>query len=61
LDRRSIRAQLTRKGLARMEALRKDADERQAEGTGGLKLTQLAELRHLCLLLVQHLDSVERR
>jgi DNA-binding MarR family transcriptional regulator len=57
-DRRSVRAQLTKAGLARMEAMRKDATGRQAEGTGGLSSRQLAELRHLCLLLVQHLDGV---
>jgi DNA-binding MarR family transcriptional regulator len=57
-DRRSVRAQLTKAGLGRMEAMRKDVTDRQAEGTGGLSSSQLAELRHLCLLLVQHLDSV---
>ena len=60
-DRRSVHAQLTKAGLARMEVMRKDASERQAQGTGGLKPGQLAELRHLCLLLVHHLDSIERR
>ena len=58
LDRRSVRAQLTRAGLARMETMSKDASERQAEGTGGLTSDQLAQLRHLCLLLVQHLNSI---
>ena len=57
-DRRSIRAQLTKSGLVRIDAMRKDAAERQAAGTGGLSSSQLAELRHLCLLLVQHLDRV---
>jgi DNA-binding MarR family transcriptional regulator len=60
-DRRSVRAQLTKAGLARIGALRKDAAERQALGTGGLKPRQLAELRHLCLLLVKQLDAVEGR
>jgi DNA-binding MarR family transcriptional regulator len=35
-DRRSVRAQLTRAGLARMQVMSKDAAERQARGAGGL-------------------------
>ncbi len=58
-DRRSVRAQLTRAGLARVETMSQDASERQAEGTGALNTAQLVELRHLCLLLVQHLDRIE--
>jgi DNA-binding MarR family transcriptional regulator len=60
-DRRSVHAQLTKAGLARIEALRKDAAQRQSAGTGGLKPRQLAELRHLCLLMVKQLDAVEGR
>jgi DNA-binding MarR family transcriptional regulator len=59
-DRRSVRAQLTRTGLARMQVMSKDAAERQARGTGGLNSQQLAQLRHLCLLLVQHLNRADR-
>ena len=59
-DRRSVRAQLTKTGLARMEVMRKDATDRQAEGTAGLSSRQLVELRHLCLLLVRHLDTVAK-
>jgi DNA-binding MarR family transcriptional regulator len=58
-DRRSVRAHLTNEGLARMEAMRRDATERQAAGAGGLNTSQLADLRHLCLLLVQHVDSID--
>jgi DNA-binding MarR family transcriptional regulator len=58
-DRRSVLAQLTKAGLARMEAMKRDAFKRQAEGTGGLNPEQLAELRHLCLLLVQNLNETE--
>ena len=58
-DRRSVRAQLTSAGLARIEAMRKDAFQQQAEGTEGLTPDQLAELRHLCLLLVQNLTEAE--
>lgn len=61
LDRRSIRAQLTKAGRARIEAMMKDASDRQAEGTGGLNSKQTAELRHLCLILVQHLGRIEGR
>jgi DNA-binding MarR family transcriptional regulator len=57
-DRRSVRARLTRAGLTRMEAMRIDATARQAAGAGGLNSSQLAELRHLCLLLVRHVDSI---
>ncbi|HVD46266.1 MAG TPA: MarR family transcriptional regulator [Candidatus Limnocylindria bacterium] len=57
-DRRSVRARLTKAGLARMEAMRIDATARQAAGAGGLNTSQLAELRHLCLLLVRHVDSI---
>lgn len=59
-DRRSVRAHLTKAGLARMEAVKRDAFQRQAEGTGGLTPEQLAELRHLCLLLVRDLTRAEK-
>jgi DNA-binding MarR family transcriptional regulator len=59
MDRRSVRAQLTKAGLARIEAMRKDASEWEAQGAAGLKPRELAELRHLCLLMVKHLDSLE--
>ena len=59
-DRRSVRAHLTKSGLVRMEAIKRDAFKRQAEGTGGLTPDQLAELRHLCLLLIQNLNETER-
>jgi DNA-binding MarR family transcriptional regulator len=60
-DRRSVHAQLTKAGLARIEVMRKDATERAAQGAGALKPRQLAELRHLCLLMVKHLDTLEGR
>jgi DNA-binding MarR family transcriptional regulator len=58
-DRRSVRAHLTRAGVARIEAMRNDASEWGAKGAGALKPRQLAELRHLCLLMVKHLDTLE--
>jgi DNA-binding MarR family transcriptional regulator len=60
-DRRSVRAHMTRAGVVRIEAMRKDASEWEAQGAGGLKPRQLAELRHLCLLMVEHLDALEGR
>ena len=60
-DRRSVRAHLTKAGVARIEAMRKDASEWEAQGAGALKPRQLAELRHLCLLMVEHLDKLEGR
>src|ERR1700704_5806952 len=56
-DRRAVRAQLTRAGNARVEAMRKYAAEWAAYCAGGLKPRQLAELRHLCLLMVEYLDT----
>src|SRR5712671_6255112 len=58
-DRRSVRAQLTKAGVGRIETMRKDASEWGAKGAGALKPRQLAELRHLCLLMVKHLDTLE--
>lgn len=57
-DRRSVRAQLTRAGIARMDAMAKDASDKRAKGAVALSTDQLAQLRHLCLLLVQHMNSV---
>ena len=54
-DRRSIHAQLTRAGLERMESIRRDAVAQQKAFIASFKHDQLAELRHLCLLLVQQL------
>jgi DNA-binding MarR family transcriptional regulator len=58
-DRRSVRAQLTKAGVTRIEDMRKDAAEWEAKGAAALKPRQLAELRHLCLLMVNHLDILE--
>ena len=58
-DRRSVRAQLTKAGVVRIETMRKDASEWEARGAAALKPRQLAELRHLCLLMVKHLDTLE--
>jgi DNA-binding MarR family transcriptional regulator len=58
-DRRSVHAQLTRAGLERIETLRRDAVAQEAALFSSFKRGQLAELRHLCLLLVQHLATTK--
>lgn len=58
-DRRSIQAELTRKGLEQVHLIRKDVRERQAGTTTGLTTDELVQLRHLCLRLVQNIDRTE--
>jgi DNA-binding MarR family transcriptional regulator len=58
-DRRSVHAQLTKAGLDRVEALRRDAVDEQTAIFSSFKRDELAELRHLCLLLVQQLDRTK--
>ena len=57
-DRRSTRAELTEAGVARITAIQHSAIERQEALTEGLSHDQLAQLRHLCLLLVQNLNTL---
>ena len=52
-DRRSVRAQLTPAGRERIEAIWKEGVERQFEVVQGFTKDELAELRHLCLKLVE--------
>jgi DNA-binding MarR family transcriptional regulator len=54
-DRRSILAVLTDEGLERIAAIRRSALREQAAMTRGMTDNQLADLRHLCLLLTQNL------
>jgi DNA-binding MarR family transcriptional regulator len=54
LDRRSVRASLTASGKERIESIWKEGIERQFEVVEGLTKEQLAQLRHLCLLLVEN-------
>ncbi|MBV8909817.1 MAG: MarR family transcriptional regulator [Gammaproteobacteria bacterium] len=56
-DRRSVHAQLTETGVARIKRLRHDAFRRQASIFSGFSAEELVQLRHLCLLLVQRLHS----
>jgi DNA-binding MarR family transcriptional regulator len=53
-DRRSIRARLTEAGQARIESIWKEGMERQFEVAGGFSQEDLAQLRHLCLQLVEN-------
>ena len=52
-DRRSVRAQLTAAGKERIEAIWKEGVNRQFEVVQGFTEDELAELRHLCLKLVE--------
>ncbi len=53
-DRRSVRARLTEAGRVRIEAIWKEGFEHQFEVAEGLKHEDLAQLRHLCLQLVEN-------
>jgi DNA-binding MarR family transcriptional regulator len=52
-DRRSVRATLTEPGKARIEAIWKEGLERQFEIVKEFSKEDLAQLRHLCLQLVE--------
>lgn len=53
-DRRSVRARLTPAGRERIESIWKEGLEHQAEMVKGITKDELAQLRHLCLLLVEN-------
>ena len=53
-DRRSVRATLTEAGKVRIEAIWKKGMERQFEIVKEFSKEDLAQLRHLCLLLVDN-------
>lgn len=53
-DRRSVRASLTEAGRVRIEAIWKEGFENQSEVVEGLSKEDLAQLRHLCLKLVEN-------
>ena len=52
-DRRSVRARLTDAGKDRIEAIWKEGMEHQFDMVKGFSKDDLAQLRHLCLLLVE--------
>src|SRR6266700_4768873 len=53
-DRRSVRARLTEAGRVRIDAIWKQGLERQFEVVEGFNKDDLAQLRHLCLQLVEN-------
>lgn len=53
-DRRSIKARLTEAGRVRIEAIWKEGLENQFQVAEGLSKEDLAQLRHLCLQLVEN-------
>ena len=53
-DRRSVRARLTPEGRQVIESIWKEGLDRQFELTEGMSKEDLAQLRHLCLLLVEN-------
>jgi DNA-binding MarR family transcriptional regulator len=53
-DRRSVRARLTNTGRTRIEAIWQEGLAHQHEVAGGLSKEDLAQLRHLCLQLVEN-------
>ena len=53
-DRRSVRARLTEAGRVRIEAIWKEGLEHQFEIVEGFNNDDLAQLRHLCLQLVEN-------
>ena len=53
-DRRSVRANLTEAGRTRIESIWKEGLEHQHEIANGLTKEDLAQLRHLCLQLVEN-------
>jgi DNA-binding MarR family transcriptional regulator len=53
-DRRSVRARLTAAGEAKIKSIWREGIEHQYVLAGNLKKEDLAQLRHLCLLLVEN-------
>ena len=53
-DRRSVRANLTEAGRARIQAIWKEGLQHQHHISEGLSQEDLAQLRHLCLQLVEN-------
>jgi DNA-binding MarR family transcriptional regulator len=53
-DRRSIRARLTPAGREVIESIWKEGLDRQVDVVQGMTKEDLAQLRHLCLLLVEN-------
>jgi DNA-binding MarR family transcriptional regulator len=60
-DRRSVLATLTEKGRDRIDSIWRDAAHRQVSLTEGFSEEELAQLRHLCLRLVQNMSRAMKR
>src|SRR5438132_9646519 len=58
-DRRSVYAELTEQGRERIETLWRETTGVQAALTHGLKDSELIQLRHLCLRLIQAMGVEE--
>jgi len=58
-DRRSVYAELTEQGRERIETLWRETTGVQAALTHGLKESELIQLRHLCLRLIQAMGVEE--
>ncbi|HLB78028.1 MAG TPA: MarR family transcriptional regulator [Candidatus Dormibacteraeota bacterium] len=58
-DRRSIQAQLTKKGLDQVLVFRREAVRVQGAATRGLTADELVQLRHLCLRVIQNMDKAQ--
>ncbi|MEP7105347.1 MAG: MarR family transcriptional regulator [Chloroflexota bacterium] len=54
-DRRSIQAQLTAKGMDKIDSIWRASVDAQTEVTKHFTRDELNQLRHLCLRLVQHM------
>src|SRR5438552_11886803 len=60
-DRRSVYAEITDQGRDRVNELWREAAGVQATLTHGLKESELLQLRHLCLRLIQAMSAEERK
>jgi DNA-binding MarR family transcriptional regulator len=58
-DRRSVYAEITDQGRERVKALWREAGGIQASVTRGLNDSELIQLRHLCLRLIQAMSAEE--
>ena len=58
-DRRSVYAELTEKGRERVQAVWRDANAGQRALTRDFKESDLIQLRHLCLQLIQAINAEE--
>src|ERR1700716_3906887 len=60
-DRRSVYAEITEQGRERVKALWREAAAVQGWLTDGFKESELIQLRHLCLRLVQAMSTEEAK